>query len=168
MKHVIKLSLMAIMLVFTMLSCSSVEEVALQQPYLSQLSNTECLNDKDLDFTQSRSENRNGSFEMIFVDDIVKCKFTALEYPCDFWKVNVKVFFNDGVLTIVEYPSFDNADCLCEVDATFLIGKIPQQDFILKIYHGDINGNFNIETPKFSGRVRAKDGLFSTPYNTNF
>ena len=38
----------------------------------------------------------------------------------------------------------------------------------LKIYHGDVNGNFNIETPKFSGRVRAKDGLFSTPYNTNF
>ena len=165
MKLLIKLSFVTAFLIFMLSSCSSVEDVVSQRPYLSQLSNTECLNHKDIDFTQnSRSENRNGSFEMIFVDDVAKCKFNALEYTCDFWKVNVNVSFNDGVLTIVEYPSFDNATCLCEIDASFLIEKIPQQDFILKIYHGDTNGNFNIKAPKFSGRVSVMNGSFSTPY----
>ena len=165
MNLLIKLSFVTAFLIFMLSSCSSVEDVVSQRPYLSQLSNTECLNHKDIDFTQnSRSENCNGSFEMIFVDDVAKCKFNTLEYTCDFWKVNVNVSFNDGVLTIVEYPSFDNATCLCEIDASFLIEKIPQQDFILKIYHGDTNGNYNKTTPKYVGRINPAEGKIMIPY----
>lgn len=114
-------TLISILLIFTLSSCSSAEDIALQHPYLSQLNNTECLNSKDIDFSQSRSEDSNGSFEMVFDGNTAKCKFTSLEYPCDFEKVNVNVFYSEGVLTIVEYPSSDKVDCRCEIDASFLI-----------------------------------------------
>lgn len=55
-----------IMLIFMLSSCSSVEDITLQHPYLSQLTNTECLNSKDIDYSQSRSDDSNGSFEMAF------------------------------------------------------------------------------------------------------
>ena len=42
-------------------------------------------------------------------------------------------------------------------DATFIINDLPDTDFMLKIYHGNTNGNFNIAAPKFSGRVSVKD-----------
>ncbi len=154
MKQLTKLPFMTILLIPIMLSCSSVEEAALQHPYLSQLSNTECVNSKDIDVSQISDKSRNTSFEMIFFGDVAKCKFTSLEYPCDFGKVNVKVIYNEGVLTIVEYPSSDYADCRCEIDATFLIEKIPQQDFILKIYRGDVNGIFNSESPLCDEKIK--------------
>lgn len=153
-----------IMLIFMLSSCSSVEDITLQHPYLSQLTNTECLNSKDIDYSQSRSDDSNGSFEMVFEGNTAKCKFTSLEYPCDFEKVNVNVFYSEGVLTIVEYPSSDKADCRCEISASFLIENVPQLDFILKIYHGDTTGRFNPDKPLYEGEISLSDGKITFPY----
>lgn len=167
MKLFIKLQVITIVLVLALTSCSSMEEVISKNPYLSQITNTECLGIADTDAPQNRGNGTHGSFEMIMDGTTAQCRFMSLEYPCDFEKVNINISFNDGVLTIVEYPSSDEADCRCEIDATFIINDLPDTDFMLKIYHGDTNGNFNIAAPKFSGRVRVKDGSFSTPYCCN-
>ena len=164
MKLFIKLQLITCLLVLALTSCSSSEEVIFKNPYLSQITNTECLSIADIDAPQSRGNDIHGSFEMIINGSSAECKFISLEYPCDFGRVNINLSFNDGVLIIVEYPSSDEADCRCETDVTFTINELPDSDFVLKIYHGDTNGNFNIETPKFSGRVRVMDGSFSTSY----
>lgn len=164
MKLFIKLQFITIVLVLVFTSCSSTEEVISKNPYLSQIANTECLGIADTDAPQSRGNDTHGSFEMIMDGTTARCRFMSLEYPCDFEKVNINISFNDGVLTIVEYPSSDEADCRCETDATFTINNLPDTDFILKIYHGDTKGNFNVASPKFSGRVRIADGSFSTPY----
>lgn len=164
MKQFVKLAPMVILLIFIMLSCSSVEEVTLQHPFLSQLSNTECLSSKDIDLSQSSDESSNGSFEMVLVGDVAKCKFTSLEYPCDFGKVNVRVIYHEDVLIIVEYPSSDNADCRCEIDASFLIENFSQQDFTLKIYRGDAKGIFNPNMPKYDGKIYLHDNKITIPY----
>ena len=163
MKSSVNMIVMTIMLIFMLSSCSSVEDMALRHPYLSQLNNTECLNSKDIDFSQSRSEDSNGWFEMVFDGNTAKCKFTSLEYPCDFEKVNVNVFYREGVLTIVEYPSSDKADCRGEVDASFLIENVPQQDFTLKIYHGDTIGRFNPDKSLYDGEISLSDGKITIP-----
>ena len=77
------------------------------------------------------------------------CRFNSLQYPCDFGKVNINVSYSNKTLTIVEFPSSDQADCLCEVDASFVIENLPDVDFIIKVYHGDTFGNYNADKPKF-------------------
>lgn len=79
MKQFIKLAPMVILMIFIMLSCSSVEEVTLQHPFLSQLSNTECLSSKDIDLSQSYDESSNGSFEMVLVGNVAKCRYCFFE-----------------------------------------------------------------------------------------
>ena len=145
-------------------SCSSMEDTVIQNPLISNLANTGCISHWDSVNTESRSEVRKGSFEMFFDGQAAECRFISLDYPCDFWKVNVRTIYSSGPLTIIEYSTFDEAACRCEVDASFTIENIPQNEFVLKIYHGDTDGNYNIAAPKFSGRVRVKDGSFSTPY----
>ena len=142
-------------------SCSSAEETILKQPYLSQLNNTECITEA----LQSRAEESNCSFEMTFEGSVAECKFTSLDYPCDFGKVNIKVLYEDGVLTIVEFPSSDEADCRCETDATFTIINAPEKDFILKIYHGDTTGKYNKDSPRYSGTINVKDLSINIPYD---
>lgn len=145
-------------------SCSSMEDAVIQNPYISNLANTGCISHWDSDNTESRSEDNNGSFEMLFDGPLSRCKFTSLEYPCDYEQVNVKVSYNDGTMTIVEYPSSDTADCRCEIDATFTIENMPQNNFILKIYHGDTNVNYNKTTPKYEGRINPAEDKIMIPY----
>lgn len=134
-------------------SCSSMEDAVIQNPYISNLANTGCISHWDSVNTESRSDDNNGSFEMLFEGQLSRCKFTSLEYPCDYEQVNVKVSYNDGTMKIVEYPSSDTADCRCNIDASFTIENMPQHDFILKIYHGDTEGKYDNETPKYVGRI---------------
>lgn len=145
-------------------SCSSMEDVVIQNPYISNLENTGCISHWDTDNAESRSEVNKGSFEMLFEGQITRCKFTSLEYPCDYEQVNVKVTYNDGTITIIEYPSSDTADCRCNIDATFNIENMPQNDFILKIYHGNIEGNYDNTTPKYEGIINQTDGKIIIPY----
>lgn len=164
MKHPI-FTIFAMLLAFIALSsCSSMEDVAIQNPYISNLGNTGCLSHWDTDNAESRSDVNKGSFEMLFDEQGAKCKFTSLDYPCDYEQVNVKITYNDGIMTIVEYPSSDTADCRCKIDASFTIENIPQNDFILEIYHGDTQGNYNKATPKYEGRVKQTDGKIIIPY----
>lgn len=67
-------------------------------------------------------------------------------------------------MTIVEYPSSDTADCRCEIDATFTIENIPHNEFVLKIYHGDTNGNYNKTALKYEGRINPAEGKIMIPY----
>lgn len=145
-------------------SCSSMEDTVIQNPYISNLENTDCISHWDTDNAESRSEVNNGSFEMLFEGQVTRCKFTSLVYPCDYEQVNVKVTYTDGTMTIVEYPSSDTADCRCEIDATFTIENMSQNNFILKIYHGDTNGNYNKTTPKYEGRINPAEGKIMIPY----
>lgn len=147
-------------------SCSSTEDTIVKHPYLSNLTDTGCLDHPGVHAIQTRGFNAETTFEMIFEGTTARCKFTALEYACDFEKVNVDVTFEEGVMTIVEYPSSDMADCLCETDATFIIQDMPTEDFILKIYRGTTTGEFNPDRPKYSGVVRIKDGSFIIPYHS--
>lgn len=145
-------------------SCSSMEDAVIQNPYISNLENTGCISHWDTDNAESLSEVNKGSFEMLFEGHITRCKFTSLEYPCDYEQVNVKVTYNDGTITIIEYPSSDTADCRCNIDAIFNIENMPQNDFILKIYHGNTEGNYDNATPKYEGRINQTDGKIIIPY----
>lgn len=145
-------------------SCSSMEDAVIQNPYISNLENTDCISHWDTDNTESRSEVRKGSFEMFFDGQAAECRFISLDYPCDFWKVNVRTIYSTGALTIIEFSTFDEADCRCEVDASFTIENIPQNEFVLKIYHGDTNGNYNKTTPKYEGRINPIEGKIIIPY----
>ena len=145
-------------------SCSSMEDAVIQNPYISNLENTGCISHWDTDNAESLSEVNKGSFEMLFEGQITRCKFTSLEYPCDYEQVNVKVTYNDGTITIIEYPSSDTADCRCNIDATFNIENMPQNDFILKIYHGNTEGNYDNTTPKYEGRINQTDSKIIIPY----
>lgn len=145
-------------------SCSSMEDAVIQNPYISNLENTGCISHWDTDNTESRSEVRRGSFEMFFDGQAAECRFISLDYPCDFWKVNVRTIYSTGTLTIIEFSTFDEAACRCEVDASFTIENIPQNEFVLKIYHGDTNGNYNKTTPKYEGRINPAEDKIMIPY----
>ncbi len=67
-------------------------------------------------------------------------------------------------MTIIEYPSSDTADCRCEIDAFFTIANIPQNGFILKIYHGDTEGNYDVDNPKYVGYVNIDNNKISVRY----
>lgn len=162
MKHFFYLPIGAILPILALASCSSAEEMALQPSYISQLNDTGCLNNSD--FLQSRSDYNFSSFEMEFDGNKAKCKFKSLIYPCDFGRVNVNVISSEGMLTIVEYPSSDKANCLCEVNASFLIENIPQQDFILTIYHAGPNGMYNPAQPMYQGKVAPSQGKVTIGY----
>ena len=164
MKHPIILFI-AINLVATALSsCSSMEDAVMQNPYISYLENTGCLSHWDTDNAESRSEVNKGSFEMLFEEQVAKCKFTSLEYPCDYEQVNVKITYNEGIMIIIEYPSSDKADCRCEIDASFTIENMPKNDLILKIYHGDTQGNYDSASPKYEGLINKTDCKILIPY----
>lgn len=145
-------------------SCSSMEDIISGYPNISNLSNTDCLSHFDMDNEESRSDLGKGTFEMIFDGDVAKCKFTSLEYPCDYERVNIKIIYDEGTMTIVEYPSSDTADCRCEVDASFIIRNIPENDFILKIYHGNTDGNYSNASLKYKGLVNQTDGSITILY----
>lgn len=154
---------LSIIAILTLSACSSVEDITYNYPYISNLTNTECLS-SHTDTYNRDSDTGNGTFEMTLKERTGICRFTSLDYPCDFGKVNIKVSYADGVLKIVEYPSSDNADCRCETDASFIIENIPDNDFILKIYHADMNGKFNENNPTYTGKVNLVDGGLSIPY----
>lgn len=78
--------------------------------------------------------------------------------------MNVKIAYNEGGIILIEYPTSDKSDCRCEIDASFTIENIPQNDFILKIYHGDTHGNYNIDNLKYEGRINQTDGKIVIPY----
>ncbi len=59
-------------------SCSSMEDVAIQNPYISNFGNTGCRLHWNTDNAESRSEVNKGSFEMFFEEQVAKCKFTSL------------------------------------------------------------------------------------------
>lgn len=164
MKHLI-IQLVAIYLTsITLSSCSSMEDVALQNPYISNLENTGCQSHWDTDNAESRSEVNNSTFEMIFEEKVAQCKFISLEYPCDYGQVNVKITYNEGIMIIIEYPSSDKADCRCEIDASFTIENMPKNDLILKIYHGDTQGNYDSASPKYEGLINKTDCKILIPY----
>ena len=164
MKHPIILIIAINLAAIALSSCSSMEDAVMQNPYISSLENTGCLSHWDTDNAESRSEVNKGSFEMLFEGQVAKCKFTSLDYPCDYEQVNVKIAYNEGGMILIEYPTADKADCRCEIDASFIIENIPQNDFILKIYHGDTHGNYNIDNLKYEGRINQTEGKIVIPY----
>lgn len=145
-------------------SCSSTEDLNIKYPYPYMLSNTECLSNINTEYTQNKTDDNNGIFEIILDGSTARCRFISLEYPCDFGKVNINIIYNDGVLTIVEYPSSDKADCHCEIDAMFSILNMPDKDFILKIYHGDITGSYNKKSPQYEGKITINNHAITIPY----
>lgn len=84
---------------------------------------------------------------MKITGNTAECVFKSLQYPCDFEKVNVEVSSNNRTIKVIEYPSSDLADCLCEVDATFNIEDLPGDSFILKIYRANTQGEYDPEKP---------------------
>lgn len=152
--------LTAVMLIMTLSSCTSVEDVAHGYPYVSELEHTGCLTH----MVDVATDGDRGRFEMIKDGGKARCRFTSLDYPCDFGMVNVRVTYDSGVLTVVEYPSHDNADCRCETEASFVIENVPEGDLMLRIYHGDTSGRYDVGTPGYSGRIEFAGGRMSVPY----
>ena len=74
-----------------MSSCSSTEDVTARYPYISSLANTNCLSHIDTDSEFSRGSDATGIFEMTVNGTTAHCKFTSLDYPCDFEKVNISL-----------------------------------------------------------------------------
>ncbi len=150
------------MIIATMaVSCSSMEEITSKYPTINNLKNTECKT-HELEIVNSDASEPDSDFEhgtiQIWCGDIpmkIICRFNSLQYPCDFEKVNINVSYFNKTLTIVEFPSSDQADCLCEVDASFVIENLPDEDFIIKVYHGDTFGYYNADKPKFVGNTKS-------------
>lgn len=151
-------------------SCSSTEDIVNpKMPFLTNVQNSDCLSSRsELD---SDSENyphwewwRDGAFEMYLEGSHAKCKFYSLHYNCDYERVNIKIIYQQGVLSIVEYPSSNNANCLCDIDATFTIEDIPDGPFLLKLYSAYIDGNYDVDKPEFVGNVNLSDGGIFIPY----
>lgn len=148
-------NLMASGLLITLMSCSTTESLTPNYPYLSQLANTPCLNSKasGLEYVIDNST----TFEMKITDTTAECVFKSLQYPCDFEKVNVDISYDNGTITVIEYPSSDLADCLCEVDATFTIEDIPRNSFILKIYRANTQGEYDPDKPTLEKLIEVKN-----------
>ena len=151
-----------IMIIATMaVSCSSVEDLTCKYPSVNHLENTGCKTHEseiaDFDASESDSDFEHGTIQIWCGDIPMKmiCRFNSLQYPCDFGKVNIQVSYTDKTLTIVEFPSSDQADCLCEVDASFVIENLPDEDFMIKVYHGDTFGNYNANKPNFVGDTKS-------------
>lgn len=146
-------------ILFVLASCSTIDDIVTATPYQQELKNSECLSSfYDTDSRNGDQDNtEHGLFQMWYGADLstVRCKFSSLEYPCDFEKVNIKILFSENTLTIIEYPSSDNADCRCLVDAEFTINNLPSGDFVLKIYRGDTSGNYNPDKPTLVGNGRS-------------
>lgn len=160
------------MIILILCSCSSIEDIVSRNPQLYQLRNSECLttytDGENYIDGEDNAQYGYGTFQMLYREDLTTCdcKFNSLNYPCDFGKVNVDVHFSNGILTIVEYPSSDMADCKCQVDASFTIKNLPLEDFQLKVYHGDTSGKYNPDKPKYigSGRSKASGEFLEVPY----
>lgn len=60
-------------------------------------------------------------------------RITDIVYGCDFEKVNVEVSLKGKELTILIYPNYDMADCLCYTDVTFEVKDIPAGKYRLKL-----------------------------------
>lgn len=142
-------------------SCSDTDEPA-PVPYLSQVQNTECLSSGSR--ASEVEAHVSTTFEMRISSRTAECLFRSLSYPCDFGMVNVDLFFKDGVMTIVEYPSSDLANCLCKVDASFKINDLPKGSFILKIYRGNSKGEYNKDYPMLTEVIEVKKGTYIFPY----
>lgn len=156
----IQLAIIAVIAIAIMESCSSTEDVVYSQPYLFNLHNTECLNALPDLTDASRASESGTSFIIDINGTTAKCQFLSLEYPCDFEKVNVKASFSDNVLTIVEYPSSDKADCICEVNASFIIKELPSTNFTLRIFRGDTSGNCHADRPEYEDSVNIQSGPY--------
>lgn len=138
-------------------SCSSTENLTSHYPYLSHLSNTECLNSRAIN--DEESNDGDTYFEMKITGNTAECLFKSLMYPCDFEKVIVDVTYNDGIMTIVVYPASGGmADCLCEVDTNFNIEELPEGSFILKIYVGNAEGKYNKDYPIITETIKVENG----------
>lgn len=156
-----KLNALIMIIAAMAVSCSSVEDLTSKYPTVNHLENTGCkaheLVIADSDASDSDADFEHGTIQ-IWCGNIpmkVICRFNSLQYPCDFGKVNIQVSYSDKTLTIVEFPSAVQADCLCEVDASFVIENLPDEDFIIKVYHGDASGNYNADKPAFVGDTKS-------------
>ncbi|MDE6231335.1 MAG: hypothetical protein K2M37_06915 [Muribaculaceae bacterium] len=149
-------------MLITLGACSSSEDLIPSSPHLSQLQNTGCL---DSGFGDFETENDDFStFEMKIEGKTAECFFNSLKYPCDFENVNVIVTYENETMTIIEYPSSDLADCICDVDVSFQIEDLPEGNFILKIFRANTNGEYNKDYPKLTETINVKDGSYNFPY----
>lgn len=162
MKMRLDLLYVAAVMLIAMNSCTSTEELTTTYPYLSQLRNSECLHSRAND-----DENTYVSptiFEIRILGRTAECSLKSLQYPCDFENVNVDVSYNDGVMTIIEYPSSDMADCICEVDASFKIEELPEESFQLEIYRGNTEGLYDKNYPMLSEIIKPVNGVYVFHY----
>ena len=175
MKRILKLPVAAAVLAFVFASCSSTD--LSKYPYLSNISDSGCLGNDDFDYPAVRSETDNPDipkhiFEMTWEGNEAKCKYYLPYYTCGL-QPNINVIYNDGVMTIIEFPTGMVIDCTCPQEVYFDIKDFPENDFILKIYRGktkvnDIGeiegtGEYDEAHPLFDGLVEIKKGSFSTP-----
>lgn len=138
-------------------SCSSSESLSSHYPYLSHLSNSGCLNSRAID----DEENNEGDayFEMKITGNTAECLIKSLKLSCGFGAVNVDVSFKDGIMIIVAYPASDvMMDCLCTVDTNFNIEELPEGSFVLKVYRGDSEGEYNKDYPLINEVIKVENG----------
>lgn len=154
--------LAALFTIISLGSCSSSEDLVSRYPYLSQLSNTPCLNSRS---SGDESDNDvHATFEIKINGNTAECAFKSLDYPCDFGKVNIEVSYDESIITVLEYPSSDMADCICDVNATFTIENLPKDNFILKIYRCNSSRKYNNDTPTLNEVIDVKNGKVIFPY----
>lgn len=152
----------AVFMVAALSSCSSTEGLSSHYPYLSQLSNSKCLNSRALD--DEESNDTDAYFEMKITGNTAECLIKSLKLTCGFGLVNVDVSFNDGIMTIVVYPASGvMMDCLCEVDTNFKIEELPEGNFILKLYNGYGEGEYNKDYPMITEVIKVENGTVTFP-----
>lgn len=153
---------------FIAISCSSIDDLCVRYPTISSINNTECecptlLSAIILD-SHDEIESDQCIFSMTKDGSIAKCSFTALQYPCDFGQVNIDVTYENDIMTIVEYPSSDLADCRCKMDVSFFIENMPQHDFLLKIYRGNTHGQYDNHYPNCVKKISYSDAQVEFAY----
>lgn len=158
-----------IMLLVCMSSCSTTEEFVKDEtdseevnpivPVIKNLLISECLGHPDIDFIEKYGTNDNDYFEMKIDGSVAKCKFAKMAAECS-WRLKVNASIKDNTLTIIAYcPNKHLADCECELESTFTIENIPEEDFRLKIYIGKrVTGEYDESRLFYDGKVVVADG----------
>lgn len=148
------------------ISCSSMDDISMKYPTISAIKNTECECPTIFDAIpiDNQDDNDGCIFKMTKEGSTAKCTFISLQYPCDFGHVNIEVAYENNIMTIVEYPSSDLADCRCKIDVSFSLENMPQQDFLLKIYRGNTDGQYNANYPKCIKKISFYDNQIELSY----
>lgn len=100
---------------------------------------------ENVTFTPCKDDRAKGLFKttwlrIFLTDSGAVCSFLNLNHTCAFNNIHVEVDLKDSHLSIREYAEYEGeeeADCICQLDASFFIKNLEEGDYNLSIYNSN-------------------------------